>query len=118
MKNRWYAVQETPDDDWDWGSYDYNEAVKMLKEQGHGLIAVIEESEYENFCLEEIQYDEVLERREMELAGELDEMIALGWTLKTFDEDFDNCDSDTWTTDDKETCRRIFTELWNNRKEA
>lgn len=55
---KWYAVQETPDDDWGWGSYDYDEAVKMLKEQGHGLIAVIEESEQENFCLEEIQYEE------------------------------------------------------------
>ena len=55
---RWYAVQETPDDDWDNGSYDYDEAVKMLKEQGHGLIAVIEESNQENFCIEEISFEE------------------------------------------------------------
>ena len=55
--------------------------------------------------------------REM-LAGCMDEMIALGWTLETFDEDFDGCESDSWTENDKETCRQIFTELWNNRKEA
>lgn len=54
---KWYAVQETTDDGWDWGSYDYDEAVKMLKKQGHGLIAVIEENELDNFCVEEIEYE-------------------------------------------------------------
>jgi len=31
----------------------------MLKEHGHGLIAVIEEDELDNFCVEEIEYEEV-----------------------------------------------------------
>lgn len=56
----WYAVQETPDDDWDWGSYDYDEAVKMLKEQGHGLIAMIDESEGTTDFVEEISYEEAM----------------------------------------------------------
>ena len=56
---KWYAVQETPNDGWDWGSYDYDEVVKMLKKQGYGLIAVIEEDELENFCVEEIEYEEI-----------------------------------------------------------
>lgn len=58
MTRRWYAVQETREDAWDRGSYDYDDAVRMLREQGHGLIAVIDESEQENFCLEEIQYED------------------------------------------------------------
>ncbi len=57
-----------------------------------------------------------LDDREMELAAALDEMIALGWTLETFDEDFDSCDSSDWTTDEKETCREVFTRLWEERK--
>ena len=55
--NRWYAVQETSEDDWGYGSYDYDEAVEMLKEQGHGLIAVINEET--NFCEEEIKIEDL-----------------------------------------------------------
>lgn len=57
--NLWYAVQETREDDWGTGSYSYNEAVQMLKNQGCGLIAVIDgdvcvnEIEYESECDEE-----------------------------------------------------------------
>ena len=50
-------------------------------------------------------------KREMELAGEMDEMISLGWTLDTFDQDFDNCETDAWTEDEKEVCRKVFTYL-------
>lgn len=53
----WYAVQEHRDDAWDYGSHDYDEAVEMLKKQGGGLIAVIDEDA--NYCVEEIEYDEV-----------------------------------------------------------
>lgn len=53
----WYAVQETKEDAWDYGSYDKDEAIKMLREQGHGLIAVINEDT--NFCENEIEFDEV-----------------------------------------------------------
>jgi hypothetical protein len=61
MKKIWYAVQETEDDGWDWGSYDYAEAVKMLKDQGHGLIAVIEEDELHPICVKEIEYKDIVE---------------------------------------------------------
>ena len=56
---KWYAVQESREDDWGTGSYDYEEAVQMLKEQGHGLIAVIDEGSNpsEAVCVEEIEFD-------------------------------------------------------------
>ena len=54
---RWYAVQEERTDAWDYGTHDYDEAVKMLKEQGCGLIAVIDEET--NFCEEEITFEEL-----------------------------------------------------------
>ena len=54
---KWYAVQEERTDAWDNGSYDYKEAVQMLKEQGHGLIAVIDDDA--KVCLEEIEYEEL-----------------------------------------------------------
>lgn len=31
MKKTWYAVQIGEDDAWDWGSYDYDEAVEMAE---------------------------------------------------------------------------------------
>ena len=53
----WFAVQEDSTDAWDNGTYNYEKAVQMLLEQGHGLIAVINESsgEYE----EEIEYSDI-----------------------------------------------------------
>ena len=56
---RWYAVQETPDDDWDWGSEDFDKAKEMLREQGDGLIAVIDVTDNDPLCVEEITYDEI-----------------------------------------------------------
>ena len=55
------------------------------------------------------------DNRRMELAAEMDEMLCLGWTPETFDDDFDNCTSDTWSAEDKETCREMFEYLWNER---
>ena len=49
----WYAVQTDREDDWGTGSYDYNEAVQMLKRQGRGLIAVIDG----DVCVNEIEYE-------------------------------------------------------------
>lgn len=54
---RWYAVQETREDAWDYGSHSYDEAVQMLKEQGEGLIAVI--NEQTGVCEKEIGFEEV-----------------------------------------------------------
>lgn len=54
----WYAVQEDSTDAWDHGSYDLDEAKEMLREQGHGLIAVIEESE-NSVCIEEMKYEDL-----------------------------------------------------------
>lgn len=56
--DRWYAVQEDAEDDWGYGSYDYDEAVKMLKSQGCGQIAVIRQAA--GFCENEIPYDSVI----------------------------------------------------------
>ena len=54
MENKkWYAVQTDRTDDWGTGSYDYNEAVQMLKRQGRGLIAVIDG----DVCVNEIEYE-------------------------------------------------------------
>jgi len=50
----WYAVQMTKEDPWDNGSHDLSEAKAMLKAQGCGLIAVIDN----DFCIEEIPYEE------------------------------------------------------------
>jgi putative transcriptional regulator len=56
MANRhWYAVQRDRDDDWGDGSFDRKEAIKMLKEQGYGLIAVIDG----DVCIEEIEFDDI-----------------------------------------------------------
>lgn len=54
----WYAVQRDPEDDWGTGSYDYDEAMGMLNEQGYGLIAVIEETDADKVCIREIPYEE------------------------------------------------------------
>lgn len=53
----WFALQETSGDPWDNGTHDYEDAIRMLKEQGHGLIAVIDEDT--NYCAQEIAFDEV-----------------------------------------------------------
>lgn len=53
----WYAVQKTREDAWDYGSHDLEEAKKMLKEQGYGLIAVIDEDS--SFCEDEIEFEDI-----------------------------------------------------------
>ncbi len=57
-KDMWYAVQKESSDAWDYGSHDKAEAIKMLREQGEGLIAVIDEEN--NFCLDEIRYGDII----------------------------------------------------------
>jgi hypothetical protein len=56
-KLTWFAVQEDSTDAWDNGTYNYEKAVQMLLEQGHGLIAVIDREH--DYCVQEITYDEV-----------------------------------------------------------
>ena len=58
------------------------------------------------------------EKREIELAGCMREMISLGWTLETFNTDFDNCDSSEWNSNEKEICRNIFKYIWEDVKEV
>ena len=58
---RWYAVQESPEDDWDWGSYEFDEAKEMLQEQGSGVIAVIDVTNNDPMCVKEITYEEIFE---------------------------------------------------------
>jgi len=58
MENRiWYAVQESPEDAWDYGSNDFETAKEMLLNQGHGLIAEIDTET--NFCLNQFWYNEM-----------------------------------------------------------
>ncbi len=61
MKNVWYAVTDKLNDNVDWGtgSYDLEEAKKMLKEQGRGEIAVIDnpENPAESLCIDEIPFE-------------------------------------------------------------
>ncbi len=54
-KRIWYAVQVEPEDPWDYGSYDYEEAWEMLKYQGYGVLATIDTKT--NFCLDQKFYD-------------------------------------------------------------
>ena len=55
----WYAVQEDPTDAWDYGSYNKDVAIDMLRqlvyERGDGLIAVIKDG----ICDKEIYYDDL-----------------------------------------------------------
>ena len=56
-KKLWYAVlKNREDNDWGYGSRDYDEAVEMLRRvsAGDGMIAVIDESGNEPMCIEEI----------------------------------------------------------------
>ena len=57
MNRIWYAVQENPEDGWDYGSYDFNVAREMLMQQGKGLIAEIDTKT--NFCLNQFWYEEL-----------------------------------------------------------
>lgn len=51
----WYAVQEDVADSCDFGSFDFDKAKEMLKEQGKGNIAVI----LDDVCVEVINYNEL-----------------------------------------------------------
>ena len=53
----WYALQTEKTDFWDDGYFDREQAIEALKEQGHGLIAVIDG----DVCVEEIMYEDVAE---------------------------------------------------------
>lgn len=57
LRNQWYAIQKDRTDGWDNGSYNYQDAIKILKNQGHGLIAVIDENT--GCCIEEITFEEL-----------------------------------------------------------
>lgn len=65
---KWYAVQRDREDAWDNGSFDYDEAVKLLREQGYGLIAVIDDDT--KSCIEEIEYDDAVVKFQFEAAGD------------------------------------------------
>lgn len=58
-KRIWYAVQENKSDGWDGiGSYDFREAAGMLKSQGYGLIAAVDEEN--QFCVNEYTFEEII----------------------------------------------------------
>ena len=52
----WYAVMaDDEDDDWGTGSYNLDEAKKMVKKYPNGYIAVISESTHDAVCVDEIR---------------------------------------------------------------
>lgn len=61
---KWYAVIEDRDEnyvhEWDWGSYDLDEAKKMCLEIGNdeAYIAVIDITDDDPMCVAEIEQDE------------------------------------------------------------
>lgn len=58
-KRIWYAVQENKSDGWDgMGSYDFRTAAEILKSQGYGLIAAVDEEN--QFCVNEYPYEEII----------------------------------------------------------
>ena len=63
MEKLWYAVTDKLNDNVDWGngSYDLEEAKKMLKDQGRGEIAVIDspENPSDSICIEEIPFEKL-----------------------------------------------------------
>lgn len=56
-KSRWYAIQKDRTDGWDNGTYDYQEALRLLDGQNCGLIAVIDLDT--GCCVEEILYEDI-----------------------------------------------------------
>ena len=65
MKKLWYALQNSTEDDWGTGSFDYNEALEIAKKKGYKLIAVIDANYGEDGnpttdgeCIEEIKVEE------------------------------------------------------------
>ena len=54
----WYAVQQDSTDAWDNGSYDMAEAIAMANEQDADLIAVIDDSGDDAFCVSEMHRGE------------------------------------------------------------
>ena len=56
----WYAVLEDPDDNWERGSNNFEEAKEMLYKLGDGLIAVIDANDAPRI-VNKITYDEIFE---------------------------------------------------------
>lgn len=62
----WYAVTNENECTYEWGngSYDYNEAVEMLKEQGEGELVEVQETFFNgkminNCATKRTEYDEI-----------------------------------------------------------
>lgn len=58
----WYAVQADGDNDWGYGSYDYDEAVEMLMScERYTLIAVIDNADdpVHALCIKEIRKEDL-----------------------------------------------------------
>lgn len=56
-KRIWYAVQKDPRDAWDWGSFDFGEAVEMCKADSEYQLIVAIDGDYDengNACSDTI----------------------------------------------------------------
>jgi len=80
--SKWYAVQETSADGWDFGSEDFEKAKSMLKAQGCGLIAVIDN----DFCEEEISFEDLFDMEDF-TNDELAEIVR-----NSYDQDEPQCE--------------------------
>lgn len=65
MRNIFFAVQETREDAWDYGSESLVKAVEMLKEQDNGLITVIDVDD--SFALDEMTLKDLKDLKDEEL---------------------------------------------------
>lgn len=54
---KWYAIQRDRSDPWDDGTWDYEEALRLLDGQNCGLIAVINTKT--GYCEREILYEDI-----------------------------------------------------------
>ena len=96
----WYAVQRDREDDWGTGSFDKDEAIEMLKNQGCGLIAVIQN----DTCIEEIEYEDIKDKAMIKEYGVIPEEInQFSKRLQDDTEEYHNFEYDTmFRTQDKE----------------
>lgn len=74
VKKIWYAVTNENEESYEWdnGSFSYNEALKMLEEQGEGEIIMIEETfvngkMINNCAIKRIEYNDIFWTRKVKI---------------------------------------------------
>ena len=57
QRRYWYAVRKSHNDDMQYGSRNYHEAMDMLEAQGSGFISVVVRETADNYIEGEIEYE-------------------------------------------------------------